>query len=82
MWHKILGHRNPKVLKNIEKHATAESFSMCQCAVTKVCECCIEAKMTRKPFPKESSSSSAQILDLIHTDVFGPYSRQQKIFYD
>ena len=72
MWHRRLGLRNPEVLKNTEKHATAESFSMCQYAVTTVCECCIKAKMTRKPFLKESSSSSAQILDLILIDVCGP----------
>ena len=45
---------------------------MCRCAVTKVYECCITAKMTRKPFPTESSSILAQILDLIHTDICGP----------
>ena len=56
----------------MEKHAIAESFSKCRCAVTKVCECCIKAKMTRKLFPKELSNSSAQVLDLIYTDVCGP----------
>ena len=35
-------------------------------------ECCIKAKITIKPFPNESSSSSVKILDLIHADVCGP----------
>ena len=36
--------------------------------VSRKCEICIEAKMTKKPFPKAESSS--QLLDLIHYDIF------------
>jgi hypothetical protein len=72
VWHNRLGHRNPDIIRKMEKQVTAEGFSLCQCAVKKACECCIKAKMVRKPFPKEASSSSVQLLDLIHTDVCGP----------
>ena len=36
MWHKQLGHRNPEVLKNMEKQATAEFF---QCVDVQSLKC-------------------------------------------
>src|SRR6218665_1706172 len=42
------------------------------CQFSTVCECCIQSKMTWKPFPKKSESKTDEILDLIHTDVCGP----------
>jgi len=42
------------------------------CGIRSVCETCIKGKMTRQPFPKNSSSETEQPLDLIHTDVCGP----------
>ena len=34
---------------------------------SKTCEICIQAKMTKKPFPK--SERNSEILDLVHSDI-------------
>ena len=37
-----------------------------------ICECCVKGKLTRKPFPQGSETTTEDILDLIHTDICGP----------
>jgi hypothetical protein len=70
VWHDRLGHRDPNAIKLLEQQL--DNFGISQCQVKKVCECCIEAKLTRKPLPKKSDSRSSELLDLIHMDVCGP----------
>lgn len=43
-----------------------------ECGVKVFCEICAQGKMTRMPFPKESSNKSMAVLDLIHSDVCEP----------
>jgi hypothetical protein len=47
-------------------------FHIKSCDIKEVCECCIEAKMTKKSIPKKSESKTYEVLDLIHTDICGP----------
>lgn len=70
VWHNRFGHRDPNAIKSLEHQL--DDFQMKPCQVKQVCECCIAAKMTRKPFPKQSESRSSEVLELIHTDVCGP----------
>ena len=71
-WHNRLGHRDPNAIRILEKQNAAVNFHIQPCDVSKVCECCIKAKMSRKAIPKKSESRAAEVLDLIHTDVCGP----------
>ena len=36
-----------------------------------ICDCCVQGKMQRSPLPK-SSSRKMEILELVHSDVWGP----------
>jgi len=67
VWHKRLGHRDPSAIAQL-----CGTLNITACGESPTCESCIQAKMTRKSFPKVSSSRSARVCDLIHTDVCGP----------
>ncbi len=38
-----------------------------------VCEACIARKMHRAPIPRVSTTRAEGLLDIIHTDVAGPF---------
>ena len=71
-WHNRLGHRDPNAVKQIEKFNMTENFLSKPCYKKIGCKCCIKAKMTRTPIPKVSDTKTAEILDLVHTDLCGP----------
>jgi transposase InsO family protein len=70
VWHSRLGHRDPNAIRLLEQQL--KNFQIKPCQVKQVCECCIEAKSTKKSLPKKSESRSSEVLDIIHTDVCGP----------
>ena len=43
-------------------------------AGNKLCEPCIMGKQTRSMFPSSISEKSSTLLNLVHTDVCGPFS--------
>lgn len=71
-WHRRLGHRDPKAIRKMEADGLVEGMKIVNCNIKESCETCIKGKMTRLPFPKQSTCSSKAPLDLIHTDVCGP----------
>jgi hypothetical protein len=70
VWHQRFGHRDPNAIKLLQQQA--EGVQIKNCSHIQVCECCIKAKMTRKPLPKGSDSTSTEVLQLIHSDLCGP----------
>lgn len=42
-----------------------------KCFIREDCECCLDDKMTRLPFPKQAGEQSKVTLDLVHTDLCG-----------
>ena len=70
VWHSRLGHRDPNAIRQLERQL--KDFQIQPCQMKQVCECCIQAKLTRKPLPKKSESRSREVLELVHTDVCGP----------
>ena len=69
-WHNRFGHRDHEAIKRLVHHAN--DFHIEPCSAPMLCECCIQAKMHRKPFPQKTTSRSPEILDLVHSDVCGP----------
>jgi hypothetical protein len=63
LWHYRLAHLNYRSLKFISKHSL---ISYKDDHSTK-CEICIQAKMTKKSFPKVNRNS--QLLELVHSDI-------------
>ena len=71
-WHRILGHREPDAIRELANKGLATGIKLRDCGCYVTCECCVEGKLARLPFPKRSGIKSKQPLDLIHTDVCGP----------
>ena len=70
-WHTSFGYRDIEAIKQLE-NGLATGIKIKDCGIRETCEICIKGKMSRVPFPKESTTKTEQILDLIHTDVCGP----------
>lgn len=44
-----------------------------------ICSTCVEGKMKAVPFPKTCSNRTDSTLQLIHSDVVGPFLHYQKV---
>lgn len=71
-WHRKFGHRDPGAVGELEKNNMVTGLKIVNCGVKAVCECCLEGKFSRLPFPKKSKKRTKQALDLVHTDLCGP----------
>ena len=57
---------------DLVKKNLATGIDITDCDVRAVCECCVEQKFARIPFPKRSKKKSKQPLELVHVDLCGP----------
>lgn len=71
-WHRRLGHRDWAAVERINKEQLATGMKVVDCGLKLVCECCMEGKSARLPFPPVTERKSSQILDIVHTDLCGP----------
>ena len=72
LWHKRIGHINIPKLKNMSKHEVVRGLpNFNSIGLHELCEACQLGKQTRQPF-KRSNYVAPNVLDLIHTDVWGP----------
>ena len=69
LWHCRLGHVNKKRIAQLQKDGVLESFDI---KSDDTCESCLLGKMTKSPFTGTCERGEG-LLDLIHTDVFGPF---------
>ena len=46
-----------------------------------VCESCLEGKMTNRPF-KAKGNEAKEVLELVHSDLFGPMNIQARGGYE
>ena len=63
LWHGRLAHINFGYIKYMSKHGLIS----CNSIINEKCEICIQAKLTKKPFPSVERSSVK--LELIHSDI-------------
>ena len=79
LWHQRLCHLNHN---SIERLAKGEIATGMNCVLDKEvsgnCEPCVLGKMHRLPFPKESTTKSTQLLELVHSDLCGPMEVDSK----
>lgn len=71
IWHRRMGHLNFQDLHSAWKNGVIRGIEMSDKSQKMNCEVCIQGKMTRLSFPKESNRKTST-LELIHTDVCGP----------
>ncbi|KAJ9552448.1 hypothetical protein OSB04_016493 [Centaurea solstitialis] len=70
LWHCRLGHINKKRVELLLKGGFLGTFDY---KPFDNCECCLSGKMTKQPFNKENERAT-DLLEIIHTDVCGPFS--------
>lgn len=75
-WHKVFGHRDPAAIKEMYSKNMVNGMKIIDCGIKTECETCLQAKSTRLPFPRQSSSQSNDVLELVHSDVCGPMQTQ------
>lgn len=72
-WHRILGHVNFKYLEILIKNKLLNGMPREIENEFMKCKTCIESKMHNVPF-KNNRSKAQEILEIVHTDVCGPFS--------
>lgn len=72
IWHRRFGHRDHRAVNELKDNHLVTGMYMSTCKIKYVCECCIQGKMTRLPFPKIASTNRSQTLQLVHSDLCGP----------
>ncbi|KAJ9566883.1 hypothetical protein OSB04_002849, partial [Centaurea solstitialis] len=70
LWHCRLGHINKKCVELLLKGGFLGTFDY---KPFDNCESCLSGKMTKQPFNKENERAT-DLLEIIHTDVCGPFS--------
>lgn len=76
-WHRILGHRDIEVVRNLSSNNLVDGVSFGKCETNCIgkdvnCAVCLEGKMARAKFPHETKNRAQAVLDLVHSDVCGP----------
>ncbi|TLX70056.1 DDE-type integrase/transposase/recombinase [Labilibacter sediminis] len=75
LWHCRLGHINKNRITKLQSDGILESFEF---KSDDVCESCLLGKMTKSPFTGNCERGN-DLLELIHTDVCGPFRTATKI---
>lgn len=71
LWHFRLGHLNTADMKKLVSFSDGMQMNV-STAANEVCEPCVFGKQTRSSFPRNKTPRSKRILELVHTDVWGP----------
>lgn len=73
LWHEILAHVNTAYISHLITNKIVNGISIYSSEPpSSPCTSCIYGKSHSLPFPTQSSFSSTHLLQIIHTDVFGP----------
>lgn len=71
LWHARMGHPGGDAVKRLKHTATGVTFETS--APLQRCEPCIMAKHPRKPYPPSLEPRTSHMLDLVHSDLCGPF---------
>ncbi|MCO5554908.1 hypothetical protein L7F22_008446 [Adiantum nelumboides] len=72
IWHKLIGHANVQRLKSMQSKGIVTGLPRFVVSdMQKECGACQFGKQARHSFPQDRNVSS-KVLDVIHTDVWGP----------
>ena len=72
LWHKRLGHFHNKGILRMILFDAVRGLPPLQFA-NQPCSCCQLGKQARKKMPKQTTYRATQILELVHSDVCGPF---------
>ena len=72
LWHRRLGHYHSQGLRRMIQSSAVKGLP--RLAVTNSsCSTCLEGKQTRCSIPKQRATYSTKPLELVHTDIAGPF---------
>ncbi|KAJ9564698.1 hypothetical protein OSB04_000664 [Centaurea solstitialis] len=74
LWHYRLGHINKKRVELLLKGGFLGTFDF---KPFDNCKSCLSGKMTKEPFNKDNERAS-DLLEIVHTDVCGPFSHEAR----
>ncbi|KAJ9541534.1 hypothetical protein OSB04_028040 [Centaurea solstitialis] len=74
LWHCRLGHINKKRIELLLKGGFLGTFDF---KPFDNCESCLSGKMTKQPFNKDNERAT-DLLEIVHTDVCGPFSHEAR----
>ncbi|KAF7372511.1 Retrovirus-related Pol polyprotein from transposon TNT 1-94 [Mycena venus] len=70
--HRCLGHISPATARDIVRLGMVEGIDLDMHSKAKFCEPCVQAKATRKPFPKKSLMRATRYGEQVFSNVWGP----------
>ena len=70
-WHRRMGHHHMRDLVKCDREGAMRGMKLEKSPQESDCETCLRGKMTRTPFPKNSTRDS-KLLEIIHSEVMGP----------
>lgn len=73
LWHSRLGHVNFAALTLMSKEQMAYGLPKL-IQPKKTCEGCLMSKQVRNSFPSQANFSAKSVLELIHGDIYGPFT--------
>lgn len=71
-WHNRLGHLNENSLKRMVSNELAFGLDFDPSENLGICEICVKGKQTQSPFISTDEDRTADLLEIIHTDICGP----------
>lgn len=71
-WHQRLGHSNHQRIRHMLSHKLVLGVPHLP-NVSHVCEACIKGKHSRHRIPKQATNRATRPLELIHSDLCGPF---------
>ena len=73
LWHQRCAHVHVDGIRGMVNHGVVEGINKDLKGAVHRCSACVYGKSTRAPIPKERASRVKHVLDLVHTDVCGPF---------
>lgn len=72
LWHKRLGHINQQRINHMINHNLATGMHA-KTSPPHICDSCMKGKQARTTFPKMASTVTTRPLQLVHTNLCGPF---------
>ena len=73
VWHNRYGHLNYQNMEDLVKKGMVNGMQLNSSNNFNKCQTCMLCKIHVLKFPKESTSRSTQLLEIVHADVCGPF---------
>jgi len=71
-WHQRLAHVSPRGILMMKRNNVVEGLNISSTSFS-TCTGCIAGKGHRIPFPKSRTSAASRLLELVHSDIMGPF---------